>query len=56
MFGRSLIEQVRADSSKDHRDVPMIVEKCILAVEQLGRCTLPPLQHTTYRIVSRDGL
>jgi len=34
MFGRDLIEQVRADSVNHHRDIPIIVEKCIYAVEQ----------------------
>lgn len=36
MFGRDLIEQVRADSVNYHRDIPIIVEKCIYAVEQRG--------------------
>ncbi|KAF8585944.1 RhoGAP-domain-containing protein [Ramaria rubella] len=36
MFGRPLIEQVRADSVKEHRDIPIIVEKCIAAVELLA--------------------
>ncbi|KAF8514156.1 hypothetical protein JB92DRAFT_2920340 [Gautieria morchelliformis] len=36
MFGRDLIEQVRADSAKEHRDIPMVVEKCILAVEHMA--------------------
>jgi hypothetical protein len=40
MFGRDLIEQVRADSVKEHRDIPIIVEKCIAAVELLGTCPL----------------
>ena len=40
MFGRDLIEQVRADSSKEHRDIPIIVEKCISAVELLGGSTI----------------
>ncbi|KZT21386.1 RhoGAP-domain-containing protein [Neolentinus lepideus HHB14362 ss-1] len=33
MFGRDLIEQVQADSSDDERRVPIIVEKCIDAVD-----------------------
>ena len=36
MFGRDLIEQVRADSRDDHRFVPVIVEKCIDAVDNIG--------------------
>jgi hypothetical protein len=41
MFGRDLIEQVRADSAKEHRDIPVIVEKCIAAVELLGKRPCP---------------
>ncbi|KAI0298542.1 hypothetical protein BC826DRAFT_104830 [Russula brevipes] len=33
MFGRELTEQVRADSKHSERMVPLIVEKCIAAVE-----------------------
>jgi hypothetical protein len=33
MFGRDLTEQVRADSKYEERQVPVIVEKCIEAVE-----------------------
>ncbi|KAF9049694.1 hypothetical protein BJ165DRAFT_1525038 [Panaeolus papilionaceus] len=33
MFGRDLIEQVRSDSKEEERQVPVIVEKCIEAVE-----------------------
>jgi hypothetical protein len=42
MFGRDLIEQVRADAKSDPgRTVPMIVDKCIRAVEASGaRATL----------------
>ena len=36
MFGRELTEQVRADSKLSDRMVPMIVEKCIAAVEDSG--------------------
>ena len=36
MFGRELIEQVRADSGEEERFVPVIVEKCIDAVDTLG--------------------
>ena len=46
MFGRDLIEQVRADSAKEHRDIPMIVEKCISAVELNGECAIDSYQRT----------
>ena len=36
MFGRNLIEQVRADAKGEGRYVPVIVEKCIDAVDALG--------------------
>ncbi|KAJ4468172.1 signal transducer [Lentinula aciculospora] len=36
MFGRDLIEQVRADGKGGPRKVPVIVEKCIEAVEKLA--------------------
>ncbi|KAF4620597.1 hypothetical protein D9613_000644 [Agrocybe pediades] len=36
MFGRDLTEQVMADSRSGERDVPVIVEKCIQAVEERG--------------------
>jgi len=36
MFGRDLIEQVEADAQGSDRAVPIIVEKCILAVEARG--------------------
>lgn len=38
MFGRDLVEQVRADAAFRGQDraVPVIVEKCIQAVEVLG--------------------
>lgn len=38
MFGRDLAEQVRADARGSDRQVPMIVEKCIDAIEALGMC------------------
>ncbi|RXW13226.1 hypothetical protein EST38_g12624 [Candolleomyces aberdarensis] len=34
MFGRDLTEQVRADARDDDRRIPVIVEKCIDAVEE----------------------
>jgi Rho-type GTPase-activating protein 1/2 len=40
MFGRELTEQVRADSKTSDRMVPLIVEKCIAAVDDCGKC--PP--------------
>jgi hypothetical protein len=39
MFGRDLIEQVRVDARGGDRLVPIIVEKCILAVEALGKAS-----------------
>ena len=37
MFGRDLTEQVLADARGGDRQVPVIVEKCIEAVEVLGK-------------------
>jgi Rho-type GTPase-activating protein 1/2 len=37
MFGRDLSEQVRSDSRREQRPVPVIVEKCIAAVDALGK-------------------
>lgn len=37
MFGRALIDQVRSDAKGSDRHIPMIVEKCINAVEALGK-------------------
>ncbi|KAF9461310.1 hypothetical protein BDZ94DRAFT_1264138 [Collybia nuda] len=36
MFGRDLVEQVHADSKDEERHIPVIVEKCIDAVETLA--------------------
>lgn len=36
MFGKALTAQVLADSKEEERQVPVIVEKCIEAVEQRG--------------------
>ena len=36
LFGRDLTEQVRADSKGEQRSTPVIVEKCIDAVDFLG--------------------
>lgn len=41
MFGRDLTEQVRADGRGGPRNVPVIVEKCIEAVEELGMSMRP---------------
>lgn len=37
MFGRELAEQAEADAVGGDRTVPVIVEKCIQAVEVLGK-------------------
>ena len=39
MFGRDLVEQVRADTRGSERFIPVIVEKCIDAVEASGACS-----------------
>ena len=36
MFGRDLIEQVNSDAKGTDRAIPVIVEKCISAMEALG--------------------
>lgn len=36
MFGRDLAEQVYADAKGSSRQVPVIVDKCIEAVEAIG--------------------
>ncbi len=36
MFGRDLSDQVRSDSKDEQRLIPVIVEKCIDAVDVLG--------------------
>lgn len=56
MFGRDLAEQVRADSKDAERLVPMIVEKCIDAVETLGTCSYYLLLLLSAHGVSRHGL
>lgn len=49
MFGRDLTEQVHADAALGgDRQVPVIVEKCIDAVEELGE--IPSLAGIDYRI------
>jgi Rho-type GTPase-activating protein 1/2 len=49
MFGRDLTEQAQADAKGGPRTVPVIVEKCIAAVEELGVFIgwTPELQHLT---------
>ncbi len=41
VFGRDLIEQVQNDGRGDDRQVPIIVEKCIQAVEATGMIDVP---------------
>lgn len=36
MFGRDLVEQVHADARGSGRNIPVIVEKCLQAVEASG--------------------
>lgn len=36
LFGRDLAEQIKADSKDEPRTIPVIVEKCINAVDTLG--------------------
>jgi Rho-type GTPase-activating protein 1/2 len=43
MFGRDLVGQVRSDARGGARFVPVIVEKCIEAVEAIGELALGPL-------------
>jgi hypothetical protein len=42
MFGRDLIEQTREDTKGGDRQIPVIVEKCIEAVEILGKSSSIP--------------
>jgi hypothetical protein len=44
MFGRELTEQVRADSRVSDKMTPLLVEKCIEAVEANGE---PISEHST---------
>jgi len=37
MFGRDLMEQVHSDTKDEDRRVPVLVEKCIDAVEARGK-------------------
>ena len=43
MFGRELTEQVRSDSKISDRMVPLIVEKCIAAVDANGKYPSTPM-------------
>jgi hypothetical protein len=53
MFGRDLGEQVRADSKDVERQVPVLVEKCIQAVEIRGwSCLLMKIRRTHCQINS----
>lgn len=40
IFGRDLVDQVRSDLRWGDRKVPVVVEKCIEAVDTLGECLL----------------
>lgn len=58
MFGRDLIEQTHADGSD--REVPVIVEKCIDAVETLGKfhtfSYLSALTYPTSQAMDYEGI
>lgn len=47
LFGRDLAEQVQADSKDEERVVPVIVEKCIDAVDTLGAFILLTIQYVS---------
>lgn len=47
MFGRELVEQVQADSRGDDRQVPIIVDKCIQAVEAVGKMPVSTTECTS---------
>jgi hypothetical protein len=53
MFGRELTEQVRADSKVSDRMVPLIVEKCIAAVDASGKS--PPARMGQPRNIVTDS-
>lgn len=46
MFGRDLVEQVEADAKGSDRQVPVLVEKCIEAVETRGMFLLYLSSHS----------
>lgn len=60
MFGRDLVEQVKADARGTDRAIPVIVEKCIEAVETLGKlqvsCSPGWLLNAIGRCHCSDGL
>ena len=58
VFGRDLIEQVHADStdSDGSRQVPVIVEKCIDAVEALGELHPGPFHPNRNSQFTSNGL
>lgn len=47
MFGRGLIMQVHDDAAGTDRSVPLIVEKCIEAVEAIGKPRATQSYHMT---------
>jgi hypothetical protein len=47
MFGRDLIEQAQYDGRGDDRQVPILVEKCIQAVEAIGAADALIVERTT---------
>lgn len=57
MFGRNLIEQVRADAKNEPgRMVPVIVDKCIRAVEASGKYSLVLLRNYSTNQLYSNGL
>ena len=48
MFGRELTEQVRADARPTDKMVPLIVEKCIAAVEDSGEPHSTGIAHSRH--------
>lgn len=56
MFGKELIEQVEADSKGEERQVPVIVEKCIDAVEARGTSLTYYLEGHSHHLVTSFGI
>ena len=54
MFGRDLTDQVRADAQGGDRMVPVIVEKCIEAVEEHGTSSHNYCSYHTNRSAAMD--
>ena len=50
MFGRDLVEQVEADAKGSDRQVPVLVEKCIEAVETRGMFFLGALVNYSFSL------